>query len=177
MNGGDIVISSYLDAFTAQKNLADKAIAQVSDIDLRRPLDANTNSIVVIMKHLAGNFISRYTEFLTSDGEKPWRDRDAEFVDTFRDRAEAIAYWEGGWRCMFDAVSALRSEHFGWTVTIRGEPYTVPGALARSLAHTGYHVGQIVLIARVLTPDTWKTITIPRGQSKAFNANMGFGGR
>ncbi len=177
MLGGETVFQSYRDAFTAQKSLADRAIAQVSDADLRRPLDENTNSIAVIMKHVAGNFMSRYTEFLTTDGEKPWRDRDAEFVDSFRDRGEILGHWEAGWRCMFDALSGLRAEHAGWTVTIRGEPYTVPGALARSLAHTSYHVGQIVLVARIVNRDNWTTLTIPRGRSKDFNAQMGFGGR
>lgn len=174
MQTAEHVIVGFLDAFTAQKKLADKAIAQVPDDLLRRALDENTNSVAIIMKHVSGNLLSRFTEFLTSDGEKPWRNRDAEFVDTFNDRAEILSYWESGWRCLFDAIGTLRPEHLAWHVTIRGEPHTVPYALSRSLAHTSYHVGQIVLIARVLCRDQWSTITIPRGQSAQFNAGIGY---
>ena len=171
----DNVLHGYLDAFHAQKNLADRAIAQIADADLRRPLDENTNSIAVIMKHVSGNLISRFTEFLTTDGEKPWRDRDAEFTDTFRDRSEIIAYWEGGWNTLFDTFASLRPEHLDWQVFIRGDPFYVPGALARSLAHTSYHCGQIVLTSRLMAKDKWEVITIPRGQSKKFNLQMGYG--
>ena len=175
MHLADNVLQGFLDAFHAQKTLADKAMAQVSDADLRRPLDENTNSVAVITKHVAGNLISRFTDFLTTDGEKPWRDRDAEFADTFRDRAEAVAYWEGGWNCLFDTFAMLRPEHLEWQVFIRGESFYVPAALARSLAHTSYHVGQIVQTARVMCKERWEVITIPRGNSKQFNAEMGFG--
>lgn len=174
----DNVLSSFIDAFHAQKALADKAIAQVSDDALRKPLDENTNSVAVIMKHVAGNLISRFTDFLTTDGEKPWRDRDAEFADTFpsgeQGRAEILAFWEGGWNCLFDSLGQLRGEHLEWQVFIRGEPYYVSGALARSLAHTSYHVGQIVMTSRVMAKGNWKTITIARGKSKQFNASLGF---
>ena len=175
MHSADNVLTGYLEAFHAQKSLADRAIVQVGDMDLRRALDENTNSVGVIMKHVAGNLISRFTDFLTTDGEKPWRDRDAEFADTFRDRAEIVAYWEGGWTALFDTLGSLRPEHLDWQVFIRGESYYVPAALARSLGHTSYHVGQIVLTSRVMCKDRWEVITIPRGGSKGFNAQMGFG--
>lgn len=174
MSRRDDLAPAFLDAFIAQKQLAERAIEQVSSLDLRRPLDDNTNSIAVIMKHVGGNLRSRFTDFLNSDGEKPWRDRDDEFVDTFRSRDEIMAAWESGWSILTDTLAALRSEHLFWTVYIRGEPHTVPEALTRSLAHTSYHVGQIVLIARVHNKANWNTLTIPRGGSKEHNRSIGF---
>jgi Protein of unknown function (DUF1572) len=163
------LIEGALTAFRSNKGLADRAVAQLSDDRLHVPLDENTNSIAVIMKHVAGNLLSRWTDFLTSDGEKPWRDRDDEFVDSFTSRDELIAHWESGWQRLFDSLSALRADDLGKTMTIRGEPHTVPLAIQRSLAHCGYHVGQIVLIARILAGERWDTLTIPRGDSAGFN--------
>jgi len=155
-------------AFRSNKGLADRAVAQLTDDKLRIALDENTNSIAVIMKHVAGNLLSRWTDFLTSDGEKPWRNRDDEFVDTLTTRDDLMTYWESGWQRLFDALSGLAPDDLGKTVTIRGEPHTVPLAIQRSLAHCGYHVGQIVLIARILAGDRWTTLTIPRGASARF---------
>lgn len=174
MNYYDSVLPGYLDTFHSQKVLAEKAIVQVRDDLLRTPLDVNTNSIAVIMKHVSGNLRSRFTDFLHSDGEKPWRDRDDEFVDNFRDRAEVIACWEAGWTCLFECLRGLRAEHLAWQVTIRGEPHSVPHALNRALAHVGYHTGQIVLSARLLSHDNWQTITVPRGGTRQFNRARGF---
>src|SRR5215213_6104458 len=129
-------LSAAINAFEANKRLADRAVAQVSDDKLHVALDANTNSIAVIMKHVAGNLTSRWTDFLTTDGEKPARDRDDEFVDSFTSRAELLECWERGWGCLMSTLKALRPENLGKTVTIRGEPHTVPLALQRSLAHT-----------------------------------------
>lgn len=159
-------------SFRSNKNWADKAIAQVTDDNLHVALDANTNSIAVIMKHVAGNLISRWTDFLTSDGEKPWRDRDNEFVDTFTTRNEVLEYWESGWGRLFDSLAALSADDLSQSVTIRGEPHTVPLAIQRSLAHCAYHIGQIMLIARVLAGENWETITIPRGESAGFNQRV-----
>jgi uncharacterized damage-inducible protein DinB len=176
----DSLARAFLDAssasFRANKGFADKATAQLPDEKLRIALDPNTNSIAVVMKHVAGNLLSRWTDFLTTDGEKPWRDRDAEFIDTFADRDELDSYWESGWQALFDALSALAPADLARTVTIRGEPHSVPMAIQRSLAHCGYHVGQIVLTARILAGDDWKTITIPRGGSANFNQRT-WGGR
>ena len=147
-------------------------MAQVSDDKLHVALDSNTNCIAVIMKHVAGNLLSRWTDFLTTDGEKPWRNRDEEFVDTLTARDELIACWESGWQRLFDALAGLTAEDVGRTVTIRGEPHSVPLAVQRSLAHCGYHVGQIVLIARILAGDNWTTITIPRGASAGYNQRV-----
>lgn len=166
------VIDATIASYRANKTWADKAIGQVSDENLHVALDANTNSIAVIMKHVAGNLRSRWTEFLTTDGEKPWRNRDDEFVDTFASRAEVLACWEAGWECLFDALAALAPDDLAKTVTIRGEVHTVPLAIQRSLAHTAYHVGQIILIARILAGEEWTTITIPRGASASFNQRV-----
>ena len=112
---------------------------------------------------------SRWRDFLTTDGEKPWRDRDDEFVDTFVDRNELLQHWEAGWRPLFAALSSLTSADVVRTIAIRGEPHSIPLAASRSLAHTAYHIGQIVMVARILTGDDWKTLTIPRGESQQFN--------
>jgi hypothetical protein len=169
---GKAVLDSALTSFRSNKGWADKAIAQLSDDKLHIALDPNTNCIAVIMKHVAGNLLSRWTDFLTTDGEKPWRNRDDEFVDTFTARDSLLAYWESGWQLLVDSLASLSAEDLGKTVTIRGEPHSVPLAIQRSLAHCGYHVGQIVLIARILAGDQWTTITIPRGASASYNQRV-----
>src|SRR5690349_20303476 len=166
---GKLVLDATLASFRANKGWADKAIGQFPDDKLRVSLDPNTNSVAVIMKHVAGNLLSRWTDFLITDGEKPWRDRDDEFVDTFTTRADLLAYWESGWQRLFDTLAALTPADLSRTVTIRGEPHSVPLALQRSLAHCAYHTGQILLTARLLAGDHWTTITIPRGGSAGFN--------
>jgi hypothetical protein len=166
------VINGSISAFRSNKGWADKAISQVSDDKLHVAHDANTNSIAVIMKHVAGNLLSRWTDFLTTDGEKSWRNRDDEFVDTFENRDQLITYWESGWKTLFDSLSALSGEDLGKNVTIRGELHSAPLAMQRSLAHTTYHIGQIILISRILAGDNWTTITIPRGGSSNFNQRV-----
>lgn len=166
------LLDGTLAAFRSSKGWADKAIVQLPDDKLHVALDDNTNCIAVIMKHVAGNLLSRWTDFLTTDGEKPWRNRDDEFVDTFTSREELIAYWESGWQRLFDSLTSLQADDLGKTATIRGEPHSVPLAIQRSLAHCGYHVGQIVLIARILAGARWTTITIPRGGSAGFNQRV-----
>lgn len=168
-DAGPLFVEAAVKAFEANKSLADRAIAQVPDQPLRDALDQHTNSIAVVMKHVAGNLLSRWTDFLTTDGEKPWRHRDQEFVDSFNDRAELEAYWERGWACLFHALQNLSAEDLRRTVTIRGEPHSVPRAIQRSLGHTCYHIGQIVQTARIQAGDDWQTLTIPRGESEQFN--------
>lgn len=172
-------LSAIINAFEANKRLADhRAVEQVPDDKLHVPLDPNTNSIAVIMKHVAGNLVSRWTDFLTTDGEKPGRNRDDEFVDTFASRAELLDCWERGWACLLTAIRGLTPDDLGKTVTIRGESHSVPLALERSLGHTCYHVGQIVQVARVHAGEKWDTLTIPRGGSEQFNkANWGQTGK
>jgi hypothetical protein len=178
MNVAAEFLAATMNAFEANKRLADRAVEQVPDDRLHVALDANTNSIAVIMKHVAGNLLSRWNDFLTTDGEKPWRDRDGEFVDTFGSRAELLEHWELGWACLRATVQSLKPEDLGKTVLIRGEPHSVPLALERSLGHTCYHIGQIVQVARILAGDRWQTLTIPRGGSEQFNqANWGQPGK
>ncbi len=162
-------LSAIVSAFEANKRLADRAIEQVPDDKPHCALDANTHSIAVIMKHVGGNLASRWTDFLTSDGEKPARNRDGEFVDTLVSRAELLESWERGWACLRATLKSLTTEDLGKTVLIRGEPHSVPLALQRSLGHTCYHIGQIVQLARFHAGDNWKTLTIPKGSSEQFN--------
>ena len=178
MNTAAEFLASIVNAFEANKRLADRAVQQLPDDKLHVALDEHTNSIAAIMKHVAGNLISRWTDFLTSDGEKPWRNRDDEFVDTFRSRAELLETWERGWTALLVSLKSLTPEDLAKTVTIRGEPHCVPLALARSLGHTCYHIGQIVQLARHHAGENWTTLTIPRGGSEQFNqANWGQPGK
>jgi hypothetical protein len=162
-------MSAIINAFEANKRWADRAVAQVPDDRLHTALDENTNSIVVIMKHVAGNLLSRWTDFLTTDGEKPWRNRDDEFVDSPGSRADVLELWERGWACLLNTLRSLTPADLEATVTIRGEPHSVPLALERSLGHTCYHIGQIVQVARIHAGEKWNTLTVPRGGSEQFN--------
>jgi hypothetical protein len=167
-----LVIDALSRRFAAYKEMAEKAFAQISDEQLHQPLDENTNSVAVIMKHLAGNLRSRFTDFLTTDGDKPDRDRDSEFVDHGADRAAMCADWESGWQCLFTALSTLSDADLQKIVKIRGELHTVIDALIRALSHISYHVGQIVQLSRYLAKDHWTVLTVPRGGSKQFDAAM-----
>ena len=159
-----------IDGFHTAKALADKAIEQVTDEQLFVALDAESNSIAVIVKHLAGNLRSRWTDFLTTDGDKPDRHRDSEFeMGANATRAELLADWEVGWRCAFQALEALTPEDLQKTVYIRGEPHSVVKAIGRQLAHGSYHVGQIVFLAKHFASGSWQTLTIPRGKSQEYN--------
>jgi len=171
-------LAAPIDSFEANRKLADKAIAHLSDEQLRTPLDSNTNSGVVIMRHVTGNLLSRWTDFLTTDGEKANRNRDDEFVDTFASRQEMLDRWEQGFACVLQAVRGLSADDLQKSVAIRGVPHTVPLAIQRSLSHTCYHVGQIVQVARVLAGENWTTLTIARGESQRFNqSNWGTTGK
>jgi hypothetical protein len=159
--------------FRDLKSLADRAIAQAPDEGLFRPLDAASNSIAVLMRHLAGNMRSRWRDFLTTDGEKPDRQRDREFEPPpDPTRAAIVADWESGWACLFEELGRVKAPDLDRTVTTRHEPSTVVSAINRQLAHAAMHVGQIVMLARHAAPDTWQSLTIPRGQSEAFNEKM-----
>jgi len=164
-------VAAAINAFEANKRLADRAVEQVPDEKLHVALDENTNSIAVIMKHIAGNLISRWTDFLATDGEKPGRNRDDEFVDSFSSRAELLEFWERGWACLLTTLKSLKREDLGKAVSVRGEPHSVPLAVERSLGHTCYHIGQIVQVARIHAGKQWTTLTIPRGGSEQFNKN------
>ena len=146
---------------------------QLDDEQFFVTLDAESNSVAILVRHLAGNMRSRWDDFLNSDGEKPDRHRDREFIiDADTKRAEVIEWWERGWRYVFDAVEALRPEDVMRTVTIRREPHTVLQAISRQLGHYAGHVGQIVFLAKHLKSAEWKTLSVPRGQSEQFNRMM-----
>jgi hypothetical protein len=151
------------------KSLGEKAISQIDDEALNWIPDPKSNSIQVIIKHLHGNMLSRWTDFLTSDGEKEWRDRDGEFVDTDMTREEIMKLWEEGWTCLFKALNALTIEDMEKIIYIRNMGQTVEDAVLRQLAHYAYHVGQIVYLARLANQGDWKSLTIPKGDSTSYN--------
>lgn len=163
-------IGSLRKLFSYYQSLAEKALAQVKDEDLHRVIGEDGNPIAVIMRHIAGNARSRFTDFLTSDGEKPWRDREGEFTEKAATRAELMADWSSGWACLFAALDALKVEDLERTVHIRNEGHTVEEALHRQIAHYAYHVGQVVLLSRAFVGSEWVSLSIPRGSSQAFNA-------
>ena len=170
----------YLDDTLLQlrklKTQAENAIAQVDDAQLLAVLDPESNSIAIIMRHMAGNMRSRWTDFLTSDGEKPDRNRDEEFVmSAGSTRAQILAWWEDGWSRLLDAISGLRPEDLARTVTIRGEPHTVVEAINRQVSHYAAHVGQIVLLAKHYAGPRWQTLSIPRGRSRDVDVAKGGG--
>jgi hypothetical protein len=149
------------------KALAEKALGQVSDSDFFRQVDPESNSIGIILKHLAGNMLSRWKDFLTTDGEKPDRDRDGEFVtEEPDDRAALLKKWEEGWRLAFSQLAALGQADEAKVVSIRGEPHTVVRAIERQLGHLAYHVGQIVFLAKHFAGPSWQTPTIPRNRAR-----------
>jgi len=174
----EAIVKNYhedaLSAFRAYKKLAEKAIAQLHDEEFFVSLDEESNSVAVVMKHIAGNMISRWTDFLTSDGEKPNRNRDMEFViEPHTTKDDVIAYWERGWKCVFNALEPLQPEDFERTVTIRGEKHTIVQAINRQLMHYAYHIGQIVFLAKHFRSAEWNSLSIPRNRSTEFNAFLG----
>jgi len=163
------IISSIEAEYRRYKALAEGAIGQMSDADLAAQGPGGSNSVAVILAHVAGNLESRFTDFLTSDGEKPWRDRDREFVPRNEARQELLGAWERGWAALFGALAPLKDEDLLRMVTIRQEPLSVHDALHRSLAHAAYHVGQIVYVARASRGGNWRWLSIPPGQSAEYN--------
>ena len=162
-----------LSALRAYKKLAEKAIAQLKDEEFFVTLDQESNSVAVIMKHMAGNMLSRWTDFLNSDGEKPNRNRDMEFViEPQSTKDDVLAYWERGWACVFEALEPLHPEDFEKIVMIRGEKHTIVQALNRQLMHYSYHIGQIVFLAKHIRSEEWKSLSIPRNRSAEFNAYL-----
>lgn len=158
--------------FRQYKNLAERAMAQVSDEQLVRVLDSEMNSIAQIVKHMAGNMRSRWTDFLTTDGEKPDRNRDSEFTDPPETREALLALWEQGWQCVFRALEPLSEQDIEGKVTIRGEAHSVMQAINRQIAHYSYHCGQIALLAKHFQHAEWRSLSVPRGQSAAFNRRV-----
>jgi uncharacterized damage-inducible protein DinB len=171
------IIESIRAEYLRYKGLAEGAIDQLGNDDLSAPGPNGGNSIATICWHVSGNLKSRFTEFLTSDGEKPWRSRDEEFSARSVTRAALLTKWNEGWKVLLDALDALTDEQLDETVTIRGQPHRVHQALLRSLAHTSYHVGQIVYIAKAIRGRDWKYLSIAPGQSDAFTRTLSATGK
>jgi uncharacterized damage-inducible protein DinB len=166
-------LEDALTNFRAYKKLAEKALAQVSDEEFFLSLDEEGNSIAVIIKHMAGNMLSRWTDFLNSDGEKPDRNRDMEFVVAQgAARGDLLALWERGWACLFGALEPLTPSDFSRKVLIRGEEHSIVEAVTRQLTHYAYHTGQIVFLAKHFRSAEWKSLSIPRNRSAEFNAYL-----
>ena len=165
-------LKDSLAVFRHYKGLAERAMAQLTDQQLLELLDEESNSIAVIVKHMAGNMRSRFTDFLTTDGEKPDRQRDQEFVEPPATRQALLVCWEAGWASVFLALESLGEQDLGKTVTIRSEAHSVMQAINRQIAHYSYHCGQIVLLAKHLNHQGWKPLTVPRGESEEFNRRV-----
>lgn len=165
--------TTFLDSsrklFHYYKSLGDKTFAQVSDEDLFWQYNPESNSIAIIVKHLWGNMLSRWTDFLTADGEKTWRNREAEFEADIQTRAEMIEKWEAGWACLFQALDSVNADNFDTTVYIRNQGHSIPEAVQRQLAHYASHIGQLVYLGRMRKGADWQSLSIPKGGSAAYN--------
>jgi uncharacterized damage-inducible protein DinB len=165
--------SSYLPSVIKQfeyyKGLGDKTLTQFSFEELKKEFTEGSNSISIIVKHIVGNMLSRWTNFLTEDGEKEWRNRDEEFVDTFTSKEELIVAWNKGWNCLFDAIKPLSSNDLEQIIYIRNQGHTVTEAINRQMMHYAYHVGQIVFLGKLIKGNKWETLSIAKGKSKVYN--------
>lgn len=169
-------MNNYLDSikkqFTQYKTLGDKTIEQLDAVQLFWQFNETSNSIAVIVQHMWGNMLSRWTNFLTEDGEKEWRQRDVEFEQVIKTKEELILKWDAGWDCLFSAINSLTIEDLDKTIYIRKEPLYVVGAINRQLAHYSYHVGQIVYLGKMQLNDRWISLSIPKGNSQEYNDKM-----
>ena len=165
----------YLNSVTKQfeyyKILGDKTIHQLDDEKLFWCPNKESNSIAIIVGHLWGNMLSRWTDFLHSDGEKEWRNRDAEFEKSITSKEELIQKWEAGWKCLFDALASLNESNFNQTIYIRNQEHSITEAINRQMMHYAYHIGQIVFLGKLIQNKNWQPLSIPKGKSKDFNAN------
>lgn len=168
------MITAYLESVKKQfqfyRLLGEKTLQQLSDEELFWTFNEESNSVAAIIKHLHGNMLSRWTEFLTSDGEKDWRDRDSEFSNDLTDRQEILDKWSQGWQCLFDALDSVSEENIDTVIYIRNQGHTITEAINRQLSHYPYHVGQIVFIGKMLKDHQWESLSIPRGESGRYNA-------
>lgn len=169
---GTTYLDSAINRLLTYKILGDKTFAQLGEPDFNYSPNAESNSIATIIRHLHGNMRSRWTNFLTEDGEKPGRNRDTEFESGYIGKAAAIALWEEGWNCLLSALRSLKEEDLLKTITIRREPLIVIDAINRQLAHYPHHVGQIVYIGKMIRGENWQSLSIPRGASDQFNRKM-----
>lgn len=164
-------VKDFIDEYARYRAMGEKALEQVSEDALNRVVAPNGNSIAMIVRHMGGNLASRFTDFLTTDGEKPWRNRDDEFADGVYSRAVVDEAWATGWEVLESELKKLTDDDLERLVTIRNQELTVHAALSRSLAHASMHVGQIILLARILASHEWRWISIPKGQSQQYNQN------
>lgn len=172
MNLSTEFLQSAVKRLNYYKELGDKTFAQLNDNDFHYQPNEASNSIAIIIQHMAGNMLSRWTDFLTSDGEKDWRNRDIEFEEQHLNKEQLIAFWEKGWACCLGAISSLKEEDLLKTIYIRSEGLLVVDAINRQLAHYPYHVGQIVYIGRMIKNEGWQNLSIPKGNSEQFNKEM-----
>jgi len=167
------MINNYLESvfkqFEYYKMLGEKTFSQVTDTDLFYQYNEESNSIAAIVKHISGNMLSRWTDFLTTDGEKEWRNREAEFDNDINNRAELLGKWNEGWACLFDALNSINEDNFEQIIYIRNQGHSITEAINRQLAHYPYHIGQIVFIGKMLVGKEWNSLSIPRGDSQKFN--------
>ena len=162
-------IASVLKQFEYYKSLGDKTIAQLSIEELKKEFAKDSNSVTIIIKHIVGNMFSRWTNFLTEDGEKEWRKRDEEFKDTFTSKKELLVVWNKGWNCLFEAIRPLTENDLDQIIYIRNQGHTVTEAINRQMMHYAYHVGQIVFLGKLIKGIEWESLSIPKGQSKVYN--------
>lgn len=172
MELGKVYLTVVYERFKALKGLGDKAIARLSVEELHWTIHESSNSVAILIRHMSGNMISRWTDFLTSDGEKPNRNRDAEFIGSIATKEELLAIWENGWDTLFHTLEQLSAEQLLSTVYIRGEAHTVMEAIERQVAHYAMHVGQILFIGKQIKQDEWESLSIPKGQSSTYNETM-----
>jgi hypothetical protein len=168
MNGEELYLLETIKSLRGLKSLGEKAIEQISDEQLHYSPDPESNSVAIIMKHIAGNMLSRFTDFMTSDGEKAWRNRDKEFIDEKLNRSEILILWNKGWECTLKAVNDLKPADLTKKVFIREEEHTVMRALQRQLVHYAYHTGQIVYLCKQIQKSGFHSLSIPRGQSDNY---------
>lgn len=165
--------TSYLNSVKKQityyKSLGDKTFVQLTQDELFWQFNKESNSVAITAKHIAGNMLSRWTNFLTEDGEKEWRNRDTEFINSFTTKEEVLAYWEKGWQCFSNTINSLTEENLNDIIYIRNQGHTVVEAINRQMSHYPYHIGQIVYIGRMIKGEDWQSLSIPKGDSKNYN--------
>lgn len=164
-------LQSVVKQFEYYKMLGDKTFTQLSDDQLFYQVNPESNSIAILVKHMAGNMLSRWTDFLTTDGEKDWRHRDAEFDNSIQTKVELLSKWNEGWNCLFNAINPLDENDFSKEIFIRNQGHSVVEAINRQLAHYSYHVGQIVFIGKMLSNENWSSLSIPKGNSNQYNSD------
>jgi len=162
-------LTSAIKQFQYYKNLGDKTFEQLSFDEMQKEFAEDSNSISIIVKHLVGNMLSRWTNFLTEDGEKSWRHRDVEFEDPYKSKENLLNAWEKGWSCLFEAITPLTNDNLEQLVYIRNQGHTVTEAINRQLTHYAYHLGQIVFLGKLIKGNQWKSLSIPKGKSKDYN--------